>query len=94
MAPTCVRFLAQRKNCNSFSDVAIWLLTGQRLDKRYTQLEAIGQMADRYFLLVRALSGGRFVPNPRAEGWDVEVVVEGMAFLRLAPSRSCGCSGD
>merc|ERR1719469_816826 len=35
-----------RKNCNSFSDCALFLLLGKRLDQKYTQLEQIGASAD------------------------------------------------
>lgn len=64
-----------RKNCNSFSDVALYYATGQRLPKSYRVLEAIGHAADRYTSFVQALSGGTYQPNPRAEGFDATTAI-------------------
>mmetsp|Transcript_4394 Transcript_4394/g.10646 ORF Transcript_4394/g.10646 Transcript_4394/m.10646 type:complete len:201 (-) Transcript_4394:356-958(-) len=58
-----------RKNCNSFSDVALKDLTGQRLDKRYREIEQYARTADKYSHVVRALTGGSYKPNPTADGF-------------------------
>eukprot|EP00929_Paragymnodinium_shiwhaense_P069003 TRINITY_DN34815_c0_g1_i1.p1 TRINITY_DN34815_c0_g1~~TRINITY_DN34815_c0_g1_i1.p1 ORF type:complete len:261 (-),score=78.69 TRINITY_DN34815_c0_g1_i1:66-848(-) len=60
-----------RKNCNSFSDCALFYLLHQRIDKKYRQLEQLGA---KNMGLVQAASGGQYQPNPKAEGFDVEKV--------------------
>mmetsp|Transcript_21589 Transcript_21589/g.74109 ORF Transcript_21589/g.74109 Transcript_21589/m.74109 type:complete len:224 (+) Transcript_21589:196-867(+) len=58
-----------RKNCNSFSDVALSYLVGKRLESKFSQMEQIGASADKYSALVRLGSGGAYRPNPAAEGF-------------------------
>mmetsp|Transcript_90104 Transcript_90104/g.176411 ORF Transcript_90104/g.176411 Transcript_90104/m.176411 type:complete len:261 (-) Transcript_90104:174-956(-) len=60
-----------RKNCNSFSDCAMWYLTQKRIDSKYRALEKMGASMQS---AVTAASGGEYKPNPKAEGFDVEVV--------------------
>lgn len=74
--------LPRRKKCNSFSDAAVYFLTGHRLDRKYRQLEAFAQAADRY-MLVRAVTGGMYMPNPKADKFDIEMVVQGLAYTGL-----------
>lgn len=69
-----------RKNCNSFSDAALVVLLGKRLDKRYRQLEQAGA---RFPQLVTAVSNGEYRPNPAADGFDLEKLC---SDLRLGPS--------
>mmetsp|Transcript_14948 Transcript_14948/g.37916 ORF Transcript_14948/g.37916 Transcript_14948/m.37916 type:complete len:201 (+) Transcript_14948:58-660(+) len=64
-----------RKNCNSFSDCALYCLLDTRLDPTYRGLEKIGHSADKHAGLVQALSDGCYRPNPLADGFDVEAVV-------------------
>mmetsp|Transcript_15533 Transcript_15533/g.27576 ORF Transcript_15533/g.27576 Transcript_15533/m.27576 type:complete len:221 (+) Transcript_15533:424-1086(+) len=60
-----------RKNCNSFSDCALWYLLHSRMDKKYRSLEKLGASA---MGIVQAASGGKYAPNPKAEGFDVEKI--------------------
>lgn len=62
-----------RKNCNSFSDCALFILLGKRLDAKYCALE---RMASNMPSLVRLGSGGHYVPNPKAADFDVNVLIE------------------
>merc|ERR1719343_1511718 len=75
-----------RKNCNHFSDCAVFVLLRERLDPQYY---AIDRLASGYPSLVRFASGGRYEPNPEAEGFDVNDFVKG-AFGSSCESRgSC-----
>merc|ERR1719277_1997002 len=58
------------KNCNSFSDVALFYLLGARLDGKYLSLEQIGTSAEKYLRIVTVLSRGTYRPNPKADGFD------------------------
>jgi len=65
-----------RKNCNSFSDCAMFLLLGQRLDAKYFLLEQLATSADSLTGgLVTKISLGDYRPNPRADGFSVEEVI-------------------
>merc|ERR1719198_2928640 len=62
-----------RKNCNSFSDAALFYMVHKRLDRKYRTLEQIGAGS---MGLVQAASGGQYVPNPRAAAFDLEKLVQ------------------
>jgi len=64
-----------RKNCNSFSDCALWFLLERRLDVSYRGLEQVGAVADSNAGLVQYLSGSRYMPNPAADSFDLERTV-------------------
>eukprot|EP00931_Biecheleriopsis_adriatica_P078652 TRINITY_DN52081_c0_g1_i1.p1 TRINITY_DN52081_c0_g1~~TRINITY_DN52081_c0_g1_i1.p1 ORF type:complete len:407 (+),score=78.09 TRINITY_DN52081_c0_g1_i1:46-1221(+) len=80
-----------RKNCNSFSDAAIYVLTQQRLDAKYSRLErwvvALEPMStDVIKNLVKPLQDDTaadaaeatepgYVINPRAVGFDIEGII-------------------
>eukprot|EP00928_Gymnodinium_smaydae_P092484 TRINITY_DN76366_c0_g1_i1.p2 TRINITY_DN76366_c0_g1~~TRINITY_DN76366_c0_g1_i1.p2 ORF type:complete len:229 (-),score=11.88 TRINITY_DN76366_c0_g1_i1:110-715(-) len=64
-----------RKNCNSFSDCALFYLLDIRLDPAYRGLEQIGEAADRNAGVVQKISGGEYSPNPRAARFDLEKVI-------------------
>lgn len=64
-----------RKNCNSFSDCALFFLTGQRLAWNFSAAERVGRVADSGIGLVQAISGGSYVPNPKAFDFDAELVI-------------------
>lgn len=61
------------KNCNTFSDVALFYLMSQRLDTTYNSIEKVA--ANNPSLLER-VTGGAYVPNPRALEFKVEEVVQ------------------
>jgi len=64
-----------RKNCNSFSDCALFYLLDHRLDPKFRGLEQIGHAADKHANLVQTLSGGDYTPNPEADKFSVEAIV-------------------
>mmetsp|Transcript_70100 Transcript_70100/g.183734 ORF Transcript_70100/g.183734 Transcript_70100/m.183734 type:complete len:192 (-) Transcript_70100:78-653(-) len=64
-----------RKNCNSFSDCALFYLLDVRLDPVYRGLEQIGHAADKHAGVVQAITEGSYTPNPAADAFDVESVV-------------------
>lgn len=67
-----------KKNCNSFSDCALFFLLRQRLDRKYSALERLGQSTPE---MVRQVTNGMYTPNPAAADFDVESVVEAVTKL-------------
>jgi len=65
-----------RKNCNSFSDCALFYLLDVRLDPTYRGLEKLGHNLDRNAKIIQRVSGGEYLPNGEADGFDVEDVVK------------------
>lgn len=66
------------KNCNSFTDCALFFLMRQRLDKQYSALERLGQSSPE---MVRAATNGMYTPNAVAADFDVELVVDAVTKL-------------
>lgn len=64
-----------RKNCNSFSDCALFYLLDSRLDPSYRGLEQIGHAADKHANVVQKISNGEYFPNPEADNFRIEDVV-------------------
>mmetsp|Transcript_34905 Transcript_34905/g.104442 ORF Transcript_34905/g.104442 Transcript_34905/m.104442 type:complete len:224 (+) Transcript_34905:122-793(+) len=64
-----------RKNCNAFSDCALYCLLGARLDEEYRAVDRLGTSADR-FGLVRLITMFDYRPNPRADGFSVDRVLQ------------------
>uniref|UniRef100_A0A7S3HCQ2 PPPDE domain-containing protein n=1 Tax=Spumella elongata TaxID=89044 RepID=A0A7S3HCQ2_9STRA len=64
-----------RKNCNSFSDCALYFLCGRRLSWGFRAAEQVGRVADDGLGLVQAIYGPSYGPNPRAEGFDHDGVI-------------------
>lgn len=64
-----------RKNCNSFSDCALYFLVEQRLDWSFRTLERFGKLADDHAGIIQSISGGEYAPNPRAVDFNVEAVI-------------------
>jgi len=64
-----------RKNCNSFSDCALYFLCEQRLDLKFRTVERFGKFADDNAGLIQSISGGEYLPNPQAVGFDLEAVI-------------------
>lgn len=65
-----------RKNCNCFSDCALYLLCERRLDMKYRSLERLGRLADDHAGIIQSISAGEYSPNPRAVGFDVEDIID------------------
>eukprot|EP00933_Yihiella_yeosuensis_P052468 TRINITY_DN5054_c2_g1_i1.p1 TRINITY_DN5054_c2_g1~~TRINITY_DN5054_c2_g1_i1.p1 ORF type:complete len:237 (-),score=50.14 TRINITY_DN5054_c2_g1_i1:76-786(-) len=64
-----------RKNCNAFSDCALFYLVGRRLDEEYRSAEKIGASMEEKIGLIRMLSLGDYSPNTKADGFDTEEVL-------------------
>lgn len=76
-----------RKNCNSFSDCALFFLLGRRLDSRYSMLERLGQKASSE--LLNKVTKGAYHPNEVAKNFrsdDVVAAVKGLTDADLTPS--------
>eukprot|EP00931_Biecheleriopsis_adriatica_P044074 TRINITY_DN25183_c0_g1_i2.p1 TRINITY_DN25183_c0_g1~~TRINITY_DN25183_c0_g1_i2.p1 ORF type:complete len:249 (-),score=41.56 TRINITY_DN25183_c0_g1_i2:140-865(-) len=71
-----------RKNCNNFTDCALFLLTGQRLDDSFRSVETLGLAMDQTLGLVQAFSGGRYLPNQQAEDYDHDCILESLGEER------------
>ncbi|CAJ1343767.1 unnamed protein product [Effrenium voratum] len=71
-----------RKNCNSFSDCALFFLLDTRLDPSYRGLEQLGHMADRQAGIVQAITEGKYCPNPCADGFSVERTIQALNKLK------------
>lgn len=65
-----------RKNCNSFSDCALYFLVEQRLDWGFRSVERFGKLADDHASIIQSISGGEYAPNPRAVDFDLEAVIQ------------------
>lgn len=68
------------KNCNSFTDCALFFLRKKRLDPKYCMLERLFAATSP---LVTSISRGQYVPNPQAGSFDKEKVV---AMIELQQS--------
>jgi len=65
-----------RKNCNSFSDVLLGILVGERLSKEYKFLEDLALRMDKsMFGVVRKLSNGTYEPNPLAASYSSAALI-------------------
>jgi len=76
-----------RKNCNSFSDCALYCLLGVRLDDQYKAIDQLGTSADKLGC-VRLLTMWDYKPNPRAEGFSLDNVLEELGRRRCLASQS------
>mmetsp|Transcript_89694 Transcript_89694/g.159368 ORF Transcript_89694/g.159368 Transcript_89694/m.159368 type:complete len:188 (+) Transcript_89694:23-586(+) len=66
-----------RKNCNTFTNVAMFWLTGMKLDDRFTALDRAGASIESSFgPLVQIFSFGSYVPNPEAVTFDLDEVLK------------------
>mmetsp|Transcript_31514 Transcript_31514/g.80354 ORF Transcript_31514/g.80354 Transcript_31514/m.80354 type:complete len:276 (-) Transcript_31514:393-1220(-) len=62
-----------RKNCNSFSDCALYVLLRKRLGTEYRTLEQLGAQMPA---LVQAVSAGQYSPNPKSSNFNLEDTVK------------------
>jgi len=67
-----------RKNCNTFSDCALWYLLGGRLDKKYARLESIAQAAE-VFGLVQHLAC--YSPNPNCVNFQKDDLIDHLSKM-------------
>jgi hypothetical protein len=75
---------ALRKNCNSFTDVALGFLVNARLDDAYRGVDKLGAVVEHHTGLVQSMSRGLYTPNPKADGFDLEQVRDAALQERLA----------
>jgi hypothetical protein len=64
-----------RKNCNSFSDAALFFLLRKRLNKKYSSLESLGRTSPD--MVKRVI----YVPNPVAAEFDIQNVIDAVSKL-------------
>lgn len=69
-----------RKNCNSFSDCALWFLLRKRLDTKYVAAERIGRNTPS---LLEQVTGGMYKPNAVAADFDVESVITALQKVKI-----------
>jgi len=67
-----------RKNCNSFTDCALFLLLGKRLQEEFREVDRLGLSADKLGL-IRLLTMCDYTPNPLAQGFDTDLVLQAVA---------------
>eukprot|EP00929_Paragymnodinium_shiwhaense_P057286 TRINITY_DN28671_c0_g1_i1.p1 TRINITY_DN28671_c0_g1~~TRINITY_DN28671_c0_g1_i1.p1 ORF type:complete len:335 (+),score=74.21 TRINITY_DN28671_c0_g1_i1:360-1364(+) len=77
------------KNCNTFSDIALYYLTGKRLDSQYNSIEKVG--ANNPSLLTN-MTGGAYTPNPSSVDFDAQKLCQSFAEL-LQERGTCGPKG-
>eukprot|EP00971_Amphidinium_carterae_P102655 2031913-Amphidinium_carterae.1 len=75
-----------RKNCNSFTDCALFYLLDLRLDPSFRGLEQVGAAADRNAGLVQAISGGEYTPNAKADDFQLERTIKAINKTKGAGS--------
>lgn len=63
------------KNCNAFSNAALFYLLGKQLDEKYTALDRAGALIDKKSGLVQLLLLGDYIPNPKAGDFELERVL-------------------
>lgn len=76
------------KNCNSFSDCALFYLLKKRLDPKYRRMEQYGQS---HMSLLTQATNGAYTPNPAATGFDVESM---LPMLEAARDKKSSSSED
>eukprot|EP00927_Polykrikos_kofoidii_P061658 TRINITY_DN56493_c0_g1_i1.p1 TRINITY_DN56493_c0_g1~~TRINITY_DN56493_c0_g1_i1.p1 ORF type:complete len:203 (-),score=13.78 TRINITY_DN56493_c0_g1_i1:32-640(-) len=64
-----------RKNCNAFSDCALFALLGTRLDPEYSSVETLGASVEKYVAILNRISGGVYHENPKARDFCPETVI-------------------
>mmetsp|Transcript_8299 Transcript_8299/g.14300 ORF Transcript_8299/g.14300 Transcript_8299/m.14300 type:complete len:323 (-) Transcript_8299:45-1013(-) len=69
-----------RKNCNSFSDCALYFLLRKRLDTKYMAAERIGRNTPS---LLEQVTGGMYKANPTAADFDVESVITALQKVKI-----------
>jgi len=62
-----------RKNCNSFSDCALYYLVKKRLDPQYNRLEKLGAS-----MMGSMMQNSEYKPNPKADDFDKEKIIENL----------------
>merc|ERR1719343_1216242 len=63
-----------RKNCNSWSDCALYYLLGQRLDVHFRKIEGYAHKVDKHVGIVQFFAG--YEPNPNADVFVKDDILE------------------
>merc|ERR1712187_233920 len=89
-----------RKNCNCFSDCALFYLLGDRLEYKYRAVERLGKAGQSRFGLMNMLNkmGMKYQENPSAAGFKNDEVVRHLSEVYGIPyvepykrrGRCCG----
>eukprot|EP00483_Globobulimina_turgida_P009890 UN09909 len=61
-----------RKNCNTFSDCALWYLCRERLPSSYNRMEKLGNSE----MFGSLMQSGEYKANPKADNFDKEKVLD------------------
>lgn len=80
------------KNCNSFTDCAIYYLLRKRLERKYCTLERFGQSANAE--LLNRITKGMYQPNPQAAKFRVEDVLSAVDALPADSGPAPGADGS
>ncbi|CAE7423825.1 unnamed protein product [Symbiodinium sp. CCMP2456] len=96
--PTMVRILLPffkegsydvlKKNCNTFSDCALFCLLGERLPIKYRTIEKVAGVLDDVTGVVQALTMCNYKPNPQAKAFEIVPVLKQIDFRTRLSSRS------
>jgi len=73
-----------RKNCNSFSDCAVYFLLGRRLESRFCALEKLGHGNEA---LISQVTNGMYTPNKVAKEFQVDLVLAALDKLGGAEDK-------
>jgi len=65
-----------KKNCNTFSDCALFCLLGERLAEKYRSVEKVAGFLNDLTGVVQAMSQGRYKPNPKAQDFETLAVLK------------------
>lgn len=75
-----------RKNCNSFSDCALFFLVHKRLNAEFRRLDTLGcAISQSIPSLLVAATRGHYRPNRAADGFDLDLTIASLAAQRLFP---------
>lgn len=82
------------KNCNAFTDAALYFLFRERLDPQYSRIERLikagGPFTTRVINGVSAAAGtGHYVANPRATGFCLEDAILACDSVHAAAAGAC-----
>mmetsp|Transcript_40094 Transcript_40094/g.95787 ORF Transcript_40094/g.95787 Transcript_40094/m.95787 type:complete len:208 (-) Transcript_40094:85-708(-) len=78
------------KNCNSFSDCALYLMLNKRLDGKYSRMEKMGKTGQKRIGLMSALRliGMNYQANPLSTHFQVEDVLSKIDVGQRGRARS------
>eukprot|EP00929_Paragymnodinium_shiwhaense_P077291 TRINITY_DN39800_c0_g1_i1.p1 TRINITY_DN39800_c0_g1~~TRINITY_DN39800_c0_g1_i1.p1 ORF type:complete len:192 (-),score=26.18 TRINITY_DN39800_c0_g1_i1:112-687(-) len=71
-----------QKNCNSFSDCALYFLLGARLEG-FSVPDSVGATLERYTRLVYGLTLGGYQANAKAESFDINFALSVLGKVRV-----------